>query len=233
MGKRTKGRAKGRGNIQYRVRKKAYCYKITYPKLTSVGKAKIMKLINSAAHSTPLAKIKIEKEEFFVPCADGVYEGQEIDVVSGKVENGNILMLKDIPQGTRIFNIECSPGSGGKYLRSSGCYATIMAKDKGQVEIMIRRRRIKLNENCRAVIGVAAGDGRKLKPFAKAGKKFHLMRSKGRKWHFTSAIKTNALDHPFGGGRGKRIKSKIAKRNAPPGAKVGHIRPRRTGRGNK
>ena len=43
-------------------------------------------------------------------------------------------------------------------------------------------------------------------------------------------IKTNAIDHPFGSGRGKRIKSKIAKRNAPAGAKVGLIRPRRTGR---
>jgi len=64
----------------------------------------------------------------------------------------------------------------------------------------------------------------------KAGKKHHLMKSKGRKWHRTSPIKVNAVDHPFGSGRGKRIKSKIAKRNLPPGKKVGHIRPRRTGR---
>jgi len=64
----------------------------------------------------------------------------------------------------------------------------------------------------------------------KAGKMFYAMKAKGRKWHFTSRVKVNAVDHPFGGGRGKRIKSKIAKRNAPPGAKVGHIRPRRTGR---
>jgi large subunit ribosomal protein L2 len=233
MGKRTTGRARGRGNIQFRVRKQAYKYKITYPKLSSVGKAKIMRLINSAAHSTPLAKIKILQEEFFVPAADGVYEGQEIDVGEGKIETGNIIMLKNIPQGTKVYNIESFPGSGGKYLRSSGCYGLIAAKDKGLVEVIIKRRRLKINENCRAVIGVAAGDGRTQKPFAKAGKRFHLMRSKGRKWHYTSAIKTNALDHPFGGGRGKRIKSKIAKRNAPPGAKVGHIRPRRTGRGNK
>jgi len=233
MGKRTKGRAKGRGNIQYRVRKKAYCYRISYPKLSSVGKAKIIRLINSAAHSTPLAKIKINTEEFFVPAADGIYEGQEIDVFDGKIENGNILILKNIPQGTKIFNIESFPGSGGKYLRSSGCYGLIGIKDKEGVEVIIKRRRVKINENCRAIIGVAAGDGRISKPFAKAGKRFHLMRSKGRRWHYTSAIKTNAVDHPFGGGRGKRIKSKIAQRNAPPGAKVGHIRPSRTGRGNK
>jgi len=64
MGKRTTGRARGRGNIQFRVRKQAYKYKISYPKLSSVGKAKIMRLINSSAHSTPLAKIKILQEEF-------------------------------------------------------------------------------------------------------------------------------------------------------------------------
>jgi large subunit ribosomal protein L2 len=229
MGKRTKGRAKGRGNMQYRVRKKGYCYRISYPKLSNTGKAKIMRLINSAAHSTPLAKIKINSEEFFVPAADGVYEGQEIEIVSGKSENGNILILKNIPQGTKVFNIESFPGSGGKYLRSSGCYGLIGIKDKGVVEVIIKRRRLKINENCRAIVGVCAGEGRVFKPFAKAGKKFHLMKSKGRKWHYTSPIKTNAVDHPFGGGRGKRIKSKIAQRNASPGQKVGHIRPRRTG----
>jgi large subunit ribosomal protein L2 len=229
MGKRTKGRAKGRGNMQYRVRKQAYCHRIAYPKLSSIGKAKIVKLINSAAHSTPLAKIKISNEEFFIPAANGVYEGQEIEIGLEKSENGNILSLKNIPQGTEIFNIESFPGSGGKFLRSSGCYGTIGIKEKGIVEVIIRRRRLKLNENCRAVIGACSGDGRVSKPFVKAGNKHHLMKSKGRKWHYTSAIKTNALDHPFGSGRGKRIKSKIAKRNAPPGAKVGHIRPRRTG----
>jgi large subunit ribosomal protein L2 len=69
-----------------------------------------------------------------------------------------------------------------------------------------------------------------MKPIIKAGKKYHMMTSKGRKWHRTSPVKVNAVDHPFGGGRGKRIKSKIAKRNAPPGKKVGHLRPSRTGK---
>ena len=105
-----------------------------------------------------------------------------------------------------------------------------MLKENSKVEVLIRRRKLKIHENGRAVIGVAAGDGRNIKPLVKAGKQFHRMKAMGRKWHRTSAIKTNAIDHPFGSGRGKRIKSKIAKRNSPPGLKVGHIRPRRTGR---
>ncbi len=233
MGKRTTGRAKGKGSFTFRVRGKGYRYRISYPSLDSVGKAQILKLVDSAGHSAPLAKIRIGKEIFFSPAADKVYEGQEIEIgkrtENKNPENGDIVRLKDIPQGTKVFNIEVFPGSGGKYLRSAGCYGTIMNKDNGLVEVIIRRRVLKLNENCRATIGVAAGDGRKIKPFVKAGKKHHLMKAKGRKWHRTSPIKANALDHPFGGGRGKRIKSKIAKRNAPPGAKVGHIRPRRTG----
>jgi len=75
----------------------------------------------------------------------------------------------------------------------------------------------------------AAGAGRKDKPLLKAGKRFYAMKARGRKWHFTSKVKVNAVDHPFGSGRGKRIKSKIAKRNAPPGKRVGHLRPRQTG----
>jgi large subunit ribosomal protein L2 len=140
-----------------------------------------------------------------------------------------VLRLKDIPQGTKVFNIESNPGNGGKYLRSAGCFATVMNKEGDIVEIQIKRKILKLNKECRAIIGVAAGDGRLIKPFVKAGNKHYLMKSKGRKWHFTSAIKVNAVDHPFGSGRGKRPKSKIAQRNAPPGKKVGHIRPRRTG----
>jgi ribosomal protein L2 len=76
----------------------------------------------------------------------------------------------------------------------------------------------------------AAGDGRTDKPILKAGKKFYIMKSKSKLWPRTSAVAMNKIDHPFGSGRGKRVKSKIAKRNASPGKKVGHLRPRRTGR---
>jgi len=234
MGKRIASQARGKGSFTYRVRRKGYKHKITYSKLGTEGSAKIIKLINSSGHSAPLAKIQIKNEIFIVPSPEGIYQGQEI-IIGKRPENkkpevGDIIKLKDIPQGTRVFNIESVPGEGGKYLRSAGSSGMIMNKDNGKVEIIIKRRKIKLNENCRAVIGFVAGDGRLAKPLVKAGKKHHIMKSKGRKWHRTSAVKVNAVDHPFGSGRGKRIKSKIAKRNAPPGAKVGHIRPRKTGR---
>lgn len=233
MGKRITSRARGHGSLTFRVRPRAYRYKITYPKLNASGKGKILRLINSSAHYAPLAKIQIEKEIFLCPAASGIYEGQDIVInklrEDGKPIVGDLLKLKDIPMGVKIFDIETIPGNGGKILRSSGTFAMTLDKANGKVEIQIKRRRIVLNENCRATIGTAAGEGRLMKPIIKAGKKHHMMKSKGRKWHRTSAIKVNAVDHPFGSGRGKRIKSKIAKRNAPPGAKVGHIRPKQTG----
>jgi len=237
MGKRITQQARGKGSLTFRVRPSAYRFKINYPKLNISGKARIIKLFNSAAHSCPLIKIKIGKEIFFCPAADGIYEGQEIMINEkreGDVsEKGDILKLKDIPIGTKIFNIESNPGCGGKYVRSSGGFGTIADKDEKNVGIVIKKRKIKLNKNCRAIIGVVAGDERLMKPMLKAGKKYYLMLSKGRKWHRTSPIKVNAVDHPFGGGRGKRIKSKIAKRNSSPGKKVGHLSPMRTGRKKK
>ena len=59
------------------------------------------------------------------------------------------------------------------------------------------------------------------------------MKSKSKLWPRTSAVAMNAIDHPFGSGRGKRVKSKIIKRNAAPGKKVGLLRPRKTGRKKK
>ena len=239
MGKRITSQARGKGSLTFRVKPRAYRYRITYPALNVEGSAKIIKLLNSTGHSSPLAKIEIkisdkEKVIFIVPAVEGIYEGQDI-YIGKRPENknyeiGDILKLRDINPGTRVSNVESIPGNGGRFIRSGGSFATAMSKENGKVELLIKRRKIGLNENCRAIVGRVAGDGRIMKPLVKAGKNHYINKSKGRKWHRTSAVKVNVVDHPFGSGRGKRIKSKIAKRNAPPGRKVGHIRPRKTGR---
>lgn len=229
MGKSIIQQARGKGGPAYRIRRKSYRYRIKYPPISLEGQGKITKLINSAAHTAPLAKLTIANQSYIIPAAKGIYEGQEIEISNVNSE-GNIVRLKDISPGTKVFNIESVPGKGGSYMRSAGCSATVMNKDKDKVEIIIRRKKIKLDGNCRATIGVAAGDGRTSKPIIKAGKKHHMMKSQGRKWHRTSAVKRNSVDHPFGSGRGKRIKSKISKRDSPPGKKVGHVRPKRTGK---
>jgi large subunit ribosomal protein L2 len=230
MGKTIIQQARGHGSKTYRVRPKAYIYKIQYPNLGTVGKAKVIDLINSPAHSCPLAKIMINNQIYYVPAANGIYQGQEIEFGSNKIESGNVVQLKDIPFDARIFNIEIRPGDGGKMIRTSGSSAGVIKRNEKSITVLMpSKKEVDLDPNCRVTVGIIAGDGRTLKPVVKAGKKHHMMKARNKLWPRTSAIKFNAVDHPFGGGRGKRIKSKIAKRNAPAGAKVGHLRPSRTG----
>ena len=229
MGKRIIQQARGKGSHTYRVKRKAFRIKVKYPKKLE-GEGTIVKLFNSAAHSAPLAKIKYDKIKFYIPAFKGMVEGQTISF-GGEIKEGNIMKLKDIPVKTQIYNIESRPGDGGIFIKSAGNFATInRIMEKYVFVLMPSKKEKKFNANCRAIIGVIAGAGRLDKPIVKAGKKYHIKKSKSKLWPRTSAVKMNVIDHPFGSGRAKNPKSKIAKRNAPPGRKVGLLRPRRTGR---
>ncbi len=228
MGKRIISQARGKGSPSYRVPSKAFVYRIGYPK--SQGEATIIKILHSVAHSAPLMKLSLGKEIFFLPAFNGAYVEQKINVGGSEVVPGNIMELGNIAPGTEIFNIEMNPGDGGKMMRSAGS-AAVIGKTVGRkvTVLMPNRKEVLLNAHCNAVIGRIAGEGRLNKPFMTAGRKWHKMKAKNKLYPRTSAIKVNAVDHPFGSGRGKRAKPKIAKRNAPPGKRVGHLRPRRTG----
>lgn len=230
MGKRIISQARGKGSHTYRVRKKAFIYKVGYPVME--GEIEVIKLIQSAAHSAPLMKLKVGNKVFYNVAFESVYEGQRVKIGGSEPSEGNILSLKDIPVGTRIFNIERNPGDGGKMIRTAGSSAIVnKIYENSKVGVtMPNRKEVIFNQGCRATIGTIAGEGRKQKPFMKAGRMFYKMKSKGKLYPRVSAVAVNAIDHPFGSGRGKRIKSKVAKRNAPPGRKVGHIRPRKTGK---
>ena len=230
MGKRIIQQARGHGSLTYQARKKAFVYRIGYPQ--NSGQAEIISLIHSAAHSAPLMKLKVGNEIFFNPAFNGAVVGDKISIGGKEIKSGNIISLKDIPIATRIYNIELNPGDGGKMIRTAGSSA-VLAKilDYNKViVIMPNKKEVTLSGDCKATIGIIAGEGRILKPFITAGRKFYKMKARNKLWPRTSAVKFNAIDHRFGSGRGKRIKSKIAKRNAPPGSKVGHIRPRQTGK---
>ena len=229
MGKRIIQQARGHGSMTYRVKPTAFVYKIQYPKFLE-GEGTVVKLLNSKAHSAPLAKIIYNQGSFYIPAFSGMVEGQKISFNEG-IQPGNILTLGKIPVKTQVYCIESRPGDGGKFIKAGGNTATVTRIIGDKILIMLPSKKEKsFNAKCRAVIGQIAGHGRLEKPIIKAGKNFYIKKSRNKFWPRTSAVKVNAIDHPFGSGRGKNIKSKIAKRNAPPGAKVGLIRPRRTGR---
>lgn len=230
MGKRIISQARGHGSFTYRVKRTAFKIRSRYPQILS-GEGTVIKMINSPAHSAPIAKIQYNHGVFFMPAFKGMFEGQKIIFGGNTGQHGSIVMLKDVPIKTPVYNIESRPGDGGIFIRSGGNYATVeRVSDNGVFVTMPSRKEKEFNPNCRATIGVIAGAGRLDKPIMKAGKNYHINKSKGRLWPRTSAVKMNVIDHPLGSGRGKRIKQKVPKRNAPAGAKVGLLRARRTGR---
>jgi large subunit ribosomal protein L2 len=169
---------------------------------------------------------------FYNLAAKNIFEGQKIEF-KGK-NSGDISPLGELETGTKIFNIENSFEDGGKFVRTGGNSAIVLGKQGNLVKIMMPSKKEKMfDEKCRATIGELAGQGRLDKPILKAGKQYYIKKAKSKLWPRTSAVKMNAIDHPFGSGRGKRIKSKIIQRFASPGQKVGLLRPRRTGRKNK
>ena len=230
MGKRIITQRRGRATSTYRVSKKAFKYKLQFPAVLK-GEGKVLKLVNSRAHTCPLAKVNSENGAFFIPAFNKMYQGQTINFEDKEIKEGNIMKLKEIPVKTKIYCIESKPRDGGKYIKSGGNSATVNRIVGEDIFILMpSKKEKKFNGNCRAVIGIIAGDGRTDKPILKAGKQYFIKKTKSKLWPRTSAVKMNAIDHPFGSGRAKNPKSKIAKRNAPPGRKVGLLRPRRTGK---
>lgn len=193
----------------------------------------VMDILHSTGHTAPIARVMFGSDESLLIARHGLKTGDMIQHgEDAELKEGNILSLKIIPEGTTIFNIESKPGDGGKFVRSSGTFARVQSKLGGKIQVMLPSRKIReFDPLCKASIGVVAGSGRTEKPFLKAGKRWHNRNALNKLYPRVSALAMNAVDHPFGGSRtSKKGKVTIARRNAPPGAKVGLIRPRRTGR---
>lgn len=239
MGKNLITQRRGRGTPTYRAPSHRYYGKISYrsydeAERNAVTYGKIVDLLACPGHMAPLAQIKYEsKEEVLLSAPLKLKVGDIVaSGASAPVQIGNVLPLKNIPEGTEIYNLECHPGDGGKLVRTAGVFARVVGKMGEGVLVRLPSKKQKLFVgDCRATIGVIAGDGRMEKPFLKAGKRMHAMRARNKLYPQTSGVAMNAVDHPFGSGRGRHAgKPKTAPRWAPAGRNVGLIKARRTGR---
>lgn len=131
-----------------------------------------------------------------------------------------------------VCNVELRPGDGGRIARSSGSFATVVSHSDNKTTLKLpSKRNVEIYKNCRAMIGIVSGGGRKEKPFLKAGEKFYAKKAKGQVYPETKGVKMAAASHPHGGGRHRRPgSSTTVSRHAPPGAKVGLIAARNSGR---
>lgn len=194
----------------------------------------VIDFVHCPGHSAPLAEIEYEDGQTCLLLApEGIKVGDKIAMGAGaEVAPGNVLELKDIPEGTPVYNIELQPGDGGRMCRSSGVFARVVAKTPDYITLLLPSKKLKnISSNCRAMIGMVAGGGRTEKPFLKAGARHHKARARNKRYPRQSAAAQNAVDHPFGNKRtSRKAKQRPVGHFAPPGCKVGKFWPRQTGR---
>jgi large subunit ribosomal protein L2 len=121
-------------------------------------------------------------------------------IVSEKadLEVGNRIMLRNIPVGTFVFNVELKLRAGAKLVRSAGTFAQVVAHDGGYTSIKLPSSEVrKVVDICYATVGEVSNDEYRLRNIGKAGRARHMgIRPK------TRAMAKNPVDHPYGGGEG-------------------------------
>ena len=131
----------------------------------------------------------------------GVKVGDAVISTDGEAEilPGNALLIKNIPVGTNIHNVEMSPKRGGQMARTAGAYATLMAKESEYALLKLPSGELrKIHINCRATIGQLGNVERTNIKVGKAGRTRWL----GWRPHVRGTV-MNPVDHPLGGGEGK------------------------------
>ncbi len=127
--------------------------------------------------------------------------GQTI-VSSDKVVDilpGNATLLRNIPLGTVIHNIEIHKDRGGQMCRTAGSGAQILAKEGIFAQVRLPSSEIrKIHLECRAVIGQIGNLDHQNISIGKAGRN----RWMGWRPHVRGTA-MNPIDHPHGGGEGK------------------------------
>ena len=236
MGKRLIQQRRGRNRTKFNSPSHRFKGKVKYSYDLEIKKeGRVIDLIHDSGRTAPIAEIQFkDNSKTLMIAPEGLKIGDKINYASknDELKIGNIQKIGDIPEGTPIFNVELSPGDGGKLARSGGNSATVVSHDKSKTVIQLPSGRFKTIEaNCKASIGTSAGGGRKDKPFLKAGKKHHSMRTRGKQYPVVRGVAMCAVSHPHGGGGHQHVgKPSTVKRGASPGRKVGSIAAKRTGR---
>lgn len=139
-------------------------------------------------------------EKRYILAPNGIQVGQQ--VVAGEnvaPELGNALMLRNIPLGTIIHNIEMYPGRGGMIARSAGSWAQLSAKEGKYAIIRMPSGETRMIlDTCFATVGTVSNPDHNLQQLGKAGRKRWLGRRPRNR-----GVAMNPVDHPMGGGEGR------------------------------
>ena len=139
-------------------------------------------------------------EKRYIIAPKGLEVGMKI--VSGEacdIKVGNAMMLKNIPVGTVVHNIELTLGKGAQIARSAGQSAQILGREDRYVLIRLSSGETrKVLGTCMAVIGEVGNEDYSLVRLGKAGRTRHM----GIRPTVRGSV-MNPNDHPHGGGDGR------------------------------
>lgn len=125
---------------------------------------------------------------------DVIVAGEQVDV-----KPGNAMPLKNMPVGTIVHNVELKVGKGGQMVRSAGCFAQIVGRDAGYVQLRLSSGELRaVKGECMASVGAMSNPDHMNVSLSKAGRKRWLgIRPTVR------GVAMNPVDHPHGGGEGR------------------------------
>jgi large subunit ribosomal protein L2 len=125
---------------------------------------------------------------------DKVIAGEKADI-----KPGNAMMLKSMPVGTIIHNIEMKAGKGAQLCRSAGTYAQLVGRDAGFAQVKLASGELRVvPQDCMATVGAVSNPDHMNQNLGKAGRN----RWKGKRPH-VRGVAMNPIDHPHGGGEGR------------------------------
>ncbi len=139
-------------------------------------------------------------EKRYILAPEGIKIGEEvITAVNASLKIGNRMMIKNIPVGTQIHDVELYPGSGGIIVRAAGSAAQVTAVEGDYAQIKMPSGEIRMIKmSCYATIGQLSNIEFNAQVASKAGRSRWLgIRPTVR----GSAM--NPVDHPHGGGEGR------------------------------
>jgi large subunit ribosomal protein L2 len=153
---------------------------------------------NRSARLALLNYVDGEKRYILAPVGlrigDSVAAGEGADI-----KPGNAMLLRQIPTGTMVHNVELKPGRGAQLARSAGASAQLMAKEGSQALLKLPSGELRhVQLTCRATVGQVGNVDHGNISIGKAGRN----RWRGRRPH-VRGMAMNPVDHPHGGGEGR------------------------------
>lgn len=121
-----------------------------------------------------------------------------------RFEHGNSSELRYLPEGSLIHSVELRPDRGASLARAAGTYAILLTKVNNIATLKLPSKTIvDVSLDTRATVGVVSNIYHRDTVIGKAGRSRLLgKRPKVR------GVAMNPIDHPHGGGEGKRSNKK-------------------------